>query len=132
VPDAPPEIELPSGADVVLDQAPLLSILPAVSGLGLPLNRREDLRADDPGVGPRLLHPPGGEADVIAVLERLGDQALQDIVVEDLPPRLIGERSGGLRRDLAAVLRGNGERRSLIARPDGAAGEGQKSERGER
>ena len=98
MPDAAEDVEFPRGVDVELDQLPLGAgrrgelRLPAIAHLGLTLDRRQALRTGDAGVGARLLHPPGRQPHVVAVLERLRDQALESVVAENVPPRLVGER----------------------------------------
>src|SRR5262249_11890093 len=53
-------------------------------------------------------------------------QALERVVVEDLPPRRIGERGGLGRGGLAAGLVGNSHRGTLVLGAGGAAGKDEK------
>ena len=77
---------------------------------------RVELRSRDPGVGASFLDAGRGDAQVVAVLQGLVDQPLQRLVLEDLPPRPVGER-GGLRRSrLAAHLAGRRDRGTLVVR----------------
>ena len=72
-----------------------------------------------PGTPRRAGRDPG----VVVRGEGLVDQPLEDRVVEDVPPGLVGERRRRRRRSLnLAVLIRNGEGRPLVVRADGAAG----------
>ena len=96
--DAAPQVDLPGEAEVdVVEvhrgrdgrrEAGLPAACPASVGLDL----REELGAGDAGIRPRLLDAPGGEAHVVAVPQRLVDQGLQVVLLEDLPPGPVGER----------------------------------------
>ena len=74
----------------------------------------------------RLLDARGDDAHVVAVGQRLLDQALEDRVLKHLPPGQVGQRRGvdGCRlRALAAVRRRRVDRRPLVVGAEGAAGE---------
>src|SRR5262249_42718227 len=129
--DAAPDVELPREVDVDLVEvhgrgaegrdehrvAPA-GPLPAVVDLG------EELRARDPGPRRRLLDPRRRDLGIVTLGEGLVDELDEDGIVEDLPPRLVGERRGRRRRtlDVAIDVR-NRDRRLLVVWTDRAAGE---------
>src|SRR5439155_5013544 len=59
----------------------------------------------------------------VAVLERLVDQSLQGVVLEDLPPGPVGQGGGRGRGLVPSDLRGCGDGRPRVLGPDGAAGD---------
>ena len=133
----PEEVQLPREAE--LGRPPRLGLalrvheLVAARALEAPLiaHPRPEVPAGDAIEGAGFLDASRGEARVEAVTERLVDQRLQHGVVEQLPPREVGQRARFRDRGLLAVeLRRHGERGPRVVRADGASGEGREQERG--
>ena len=100
----------------------------AGGGVGLVAERREELAARDRGDVAGLLDARGGRAQVEVALQRLAHQIAEGGVLEDLPPGEVRER-GALRGRLTPEGVGLRERRALVVRPEGAAGQRQRRER---
>jgi hypothetical protein len=128
-PDASPQVQLPREPDVHGPRGDRRArgVQDRVGAAALPsplvVDGGIELRADDAIPGPRLLHPRRREPGVEAVADGFLDEALQDRVVEHVPPRHVRERAR-LRRALVAVeALGHRHQRTLVVGTDGAAGE---------
>src|SRR5262249_13724006 len=132
--DAAPEVDLPGHVegpreDVEgavpreAEELPTAGRLRVVAALGEDRGPRRHPDAE------RLVDPSNGRLQVVVVAERLGDEELQHVVLEDVPPRQVGERLGQLDVIATEVLR---YRRvgSLVVGADGAGLEGERREQG--
>jgi len=86
---------------------------------------RHHVGARDPDEVACLLDPRGRDAQVVVIGERLVDQLLERLVLEDIPPWQIGKRLGADRRFLAAVCRWCLDVQTLVVWADGTGGERQ-------
>ena len=104
-------------------------------GLGPGARHRKLVGARDSELRLRLENARGGDSHVVVLLQRRANQLLQHRVLENLPPLFVAQRfrrsDGGLGRAFAAIGAGRINRRPLVFRSNGAAGE-QKPHRQER
>ena len=139
-PDPAPDVELPAEVDVGRDlirrdrgEREHLCRVAAARPSDAGLDRRKVLRAGDPGAGPSLVDARRRELHVVSVAQGLVDEAVQDRVLEDFPPGLVGQRRRGSGRSLdVAIHIRNGHRRLLVVGADGTTRQhGQPEEGGE-
>ena len=117
-PDASPHVDLPRGGQAPEEQVVGTALRPIQLGNELEhaavalhaylvIHPGKELGARHAGQGARLLHPRHRDAQVVVAAQRPADQVLEGGIVEDLPPRQVGER---------------GARRLIPPRPGSATG----------